>query len=126
MSELHELTLTSACKRIKSGELSSLDVTRHTLARIEALQGELHPYAMVLRERALERAEALWSLVTEPPATAELRADVAEVYLLALGGDDAERAAEVRRLGAAACRALESTDGTPSCGVLLDTVRAGD
>lgn len=78
------------------------------------------------RAAALERVEPLWTLVTEPPATAELRADVAEVYLLALGEDDPERAGEVRRMGAAACRALESTDGAPACSVLLDEVPLGD
>ncbi|MDP6376020.1 MAG: amidase [Pseudomonadales bacterium] len=59
MTAIHYLTLTDTWRRIKRGELSSLEVTEHLLRRIDRMQGELRPYVMVMREQALERAAAL-------------------------------------------------------------------
>ncbi len=44
---------------MKSGELSSVQVTEHVLNRIESLDGDLKSYAMVLPERALAAAARL-------------------------------------------------------------------
>ena len=59
MAELHHLTLADTCRRIKSGELSSREVTEHLLARISSLQDTLHPYVLVMGDAALERASEL-------------------------------------------------------------------
>lgn len=59
MSDLHYLSLSDVCARMKSGELSSAQVTGAELARIEALDGGLHAYVRVLADSALARAEQL-------------------------------------------------------------------
>lgn len=59
MSELHYLTLTEAGRRIKSGELSSVEVTRACLERIRTLDPDLHSFARVLEDQALATAERL-------------------------------------------------------------------
>jgi len=59
MTALHYQSLASVCRRLKSGELSALAVTEHLLQRIEALEPTLHSFAMVLGNRALERARQL-------------------------------------------------------------------
>ena len=59
MTELHYLSLSSVCARIKSGELTAREVVEHTLDRISSLDGSLHAYVMVLADRALARAETL-------------------------------------------------------------------
>jgi len=59
MTALHYQSLASVCRRLKSGELSAVAVTEHLLARIEALEPSLHSFAMVLPERALDRARRL-------------------------------------------------------------------
>ena len=58
MTSLHYNSLADTCRRIKSGELSSIQVTEALLARIEALEGELRAFAMVTAEEALKAAEA--------------------------------------------------------------------
>jgi amidase len=55
----HYSSLGDVCARIKSGELSSVQVTESQLARIARLEGELHAFAMVLQDRALETAAKL-------------------------------------------------------------------
>ena len=57
-NQLHYLELTELTRRIHGGELSSAEATQASLARIEALDGALHSYALVLPEYALERARA--------------------------------------------------------------------
>jgi amidase len=59
LSDLHYLSLGAVCARIKSGELTAVEVLEHCLARIEALDGDLHAYVMVLADEALEQAEGL-------------------------------------------------------------------
>ena len=58
MTGLHYDSLSATCRRIKSGELTSVQVTEALLARIEALEGELRAFAMVTADEALEAAEA--------------------------------------------------------------------
>ena len=58
MTSLHCNSLSDACRRIKSGEFSSVQVTEALLARIEALEGELRAFAMVTADEALKAAEA--------------------------------------------------------------------
>ncbi|MCZ6618678.1 MAG: amidase [Gammaproteobacteria bacterium] len=55
--DVHYLTLSDVCRRIKSGELSSLSVTEALLARIDALDGNLKSYVKVLSDAALASAE---------------------------------------------------------------------
>ena len=59
MTDLHYASLGAVCARIKSGELSARSVTEQILARIGNLEAELHAYAMVLEDSALERADEL-------------------------------------------------------------------
>ncbi|MEM9621067.1 MAG: amidase [Pseudomonadota bacterium] len=59
MSELNYQSLSDTCRQIKSGALSSVTVTEHTLARIAQLEPDLHSYAMVLADDALAQAEVL-------------------------------------------------------------------
>jgi len=54
--ELHYLELTELTRRIHTGEITSVEATEAALARIEALDGTLHSFALVLPEYALERA----------------------------------------------------------------------
>ncbi len=56
--ELHYNSLADTCRRIKSGEFTSVQVTEALLARIEALEGELRAFAMVTADEALKAAEA--------------------------------------------------------------------
>ena len=59
MKDVHYVSLTDLCRRLKSGELSSLQVTRHVLDRIHALDGRLHSFARTLDEQAMADAERL-------------------------------------------------------------------
>ncbi len=54
--DIHYLELTELTRRIHAGELSSVEATQASLARIEALDGTLHSFALVLPERALAQA----------------------------------------------------------------------
>lgn len=53
---IHYLELTELTRRIHARELSSVEATQASLARIEALDGKLHSYALVLPEQALAQA----------------------------------------------------------------------
>lgn len=59
MTELHYQSLHQVASRIKSGELSALQVTQACLERIRALEPELHSYARVLEDQALATAARL-------------------------------------------------------------------
>lgn len=59
MTDLHYLSLAEVGARIKSGELSSTQVTRACLSRIRALEPDLHSYAAVLEDQALAAAARL-------------------------------------------------------------------
>lgn len=56
-TELHYLELLDVSQRIQSRELSSVEVTRAQLDRIEALNGTLRSYCLVLADQALAQAE---------------------------------------------------------------------
>jgi amidase len=53
---IHFLELTELTQRIHAGELSSVEAARASLARIEALDGTLHSFALVMPEHALAQA----------------------------------------------------------------------
>ena len=55
---LHDLALADVAAAIRGGELSSTDVTRHTLDRIAALEPRFHAFAEVRGEAALAEAAA--------------------------------------------------------------------
>ena len=55
---LHYLSLAAVAKVIASGEMSSQEVTRHTLARIADLDPKLHAFAEVRAEAAMKDAQA--------------------------------------------------------------------
>ena len=52
MTDLHWLTLSEVCRRIKSGELTSKAVTEHALKRIEATDDRYRAFVTVMRWRA--------------------------------------------------------------------------
>jgi amidase len=56
MSELHYLSLTDVARKVQARELSSVEVTRHLLERIDRLDGKLRSYATVIADRALAQA----------------------------------------------------------------------
>lgn len=57
-SPLHDLSIAELSRRIRGGELTSVALTEHLLARIEALNGPLHAFNLVVAERAMAEAEA--------------------------------------------------------------------
>jgi amidase len=54
--ELHFLSLMELAKRIRSRELSPVEITQAQLARIESLDSKLNAYVCVMREQALAQA----------------------------------------------------------------------
>jgi aspartyl-tRNA(Asn)/glutamyl-tRNA(Gln) amidotransferase subunit A len=58
MSELTDLTLTEALTALRAGELSSRELTRACLERIEALEPSLHAFLHLAADQALAQAEA--------------------------------------------------------------------
>jgi len=54
--DIQFLELVELTRRIHDGALSSVEVTQAALARIEALDGTLHSFALVLPDHALEQA----------------------------------------------------------------------
>jgi amidase len=60
MSDLpiHFQSLSSVCRQLKSGALSSVELTRSMLARCESLDAELHSYARMMADTAIAEAEA--------------------------------------------------------------------
>uniref|UniRef100_Q47GC2 Amidase n=1 Tax=Dechloromonas aromatica (strain RCB) TaxID=159087 RepID=Q47GC2_DECAR len=56
VSELHYLEMTELARCMRKRELSPVEVTAATLARIEALDPKLHAYATVLPEYAMAQA----------------------------------------------------------------------
>jgi amidase len=58
-AELHYLPLHDVAQRIRAGQLSSLDVTRTLLDRLDRLDGRLKSYAIVTPDLALRQAAEL-------------------------------------------------------------------
>lgn len=59
MNDIHYLSLSDVGRRIKSGELTAVQVTEVLLARIAALEPQLHSFARVLADQALATAVRL-------------------------------------------------------------------
>jgi len=59
VTDLHYESLGKVCAQIKSGELTSREVTEQLLERIRGLDSELHAFVMVLAESAIVRATEL-------------------------------------------------------------------
>ncbi|MDQ0993868.1 amidase [Streptomyces sp. V3I7] len=55
---LHELSAAEAGRRLRAGELTSVELTRHALDRIARLDPALHAFIRVTEESALARAAA--------------------------------------------------------------------
>src|SRR5262245_30340925 len=55
---LHWFTMSELSQRIRQGTLSPVELTEHMLSRLEALDGTLHAFKLVARERALAQAQA--------------------------------------------------------------------
>lgn len=55
---LHYQNISELASRIRTGELSPLELTEHCLARIVSLDGNLNAYRLVCNERALDEARA--------------------------------------------------------------------
>jgi amidase len=58
MTDLAFANLTEVAKRIRTRDLSPVELTRHMLARIEALDGRFHSYVTILADQALAQAAA--------------------------------------------------------------------
>ena len=58
MSALTELSLREVAGKIKSGEVSPVDVTRACLDRAEATQGALNAFSLIMGESAMAEAKA--------------------------------------------------------------------
>jgi aspartyl-tRNA(Asn)/glutamyl-tRNA(Gln) amidotransferase subunit A len=56
MTDLHELSIAQAGRALRDRTISSVELTRHALARIDALDGALDAFVLVTRERALADA----------------------------------------------------------------------
>ena len=63
-SELHYLELVDLAARIHSKEVSPVEVTRAQLERIEAIDGQLRSFALVLAEQALAQARQAEAEIT--------------------------------------------------------------
>ena len=72
MDALHYLPISEIATRLRSRELSSVELTRHMLERIDSLDGDLRAYATVTPELALAQAEAADSTVGSGPARGPL------------------------------------------------------
>ena len=59
MTDLHWLTLSEVCRRMKSGELTSKAVTEHTLNRINATDDRYRAFVTVTADAAMASAERL-------------------------------------------------------------------
>jgi aspartyl-tRNA(Asn)/glutamyl-tRNA(Gln) amidotransferase subunit A len=57
-SPLHWLTISELSQRIQSGVLSPVALTEQCLSRLEAMDGTLHAFKLVTRQRALAQAQA--------------------------------------------------------------------
>jgi len=75
MAEITDLTLMEAAGALRAGELSSEELTRACLNRIQALDGQVHAFLHVADDLALEQARAAdrrlaaWRRAgTEPPS----------------------------------------------------------
>jgi aspartyl-tRNA(Asn)/glutamyl-tRNA(Gln) amidotransferase subunit A len=53
---LYELTISEAQRRLRAGEISSVELTRSALERIEAVDAQIKAYLTILPEAALEQA----------------------------------------------------------------------
>ena len=58
MSALTDLTIDEARRRLRSGELTSRELTGAVLDRVEATEPSLHAFLTVTPEQALEQAAA--------------------------------------------------------------------
>lgn len=59
MTDLHWLSLSEVCRRIKSGELTSKAVTEHALERIRATESRYRAFVTVTDDAAMQTAERL-------------------------------------------------------------------
>ncbi len=57
-SDLSYLTAHEARDLLTTGQVSSVELTRSVLARIDAIDGQVHSYLTVMEEKALAAAEA--------------------------------------------------------------------
>lgn len=114
MSELHDLTAVEQVAAIAARQLSSVELVKHYLDRIERHDGELHAFITVLAESALRDAEAADAAV----ATGE---DVGLLHGLPLALKDMHPAAGLpTTFGSAAFRDLV----TPEDGAAVGRLRA--
>jgi aspartyl-tRNA(Asn)/glutamyl-tRNA(Gln) amidotransferase subunit A len=58
MSDLHDLSIDEAQRRLRTRQLTSVELTRAVLARIEQSEAAVHAFITVTPERALEQAHA--------------------------------------------------------------------
>ena len=66
--ELYELTLRQAREKLDKKEVSSLELTKAMLERVEATEPALHAYLTLTPEKALEQAEAADKMIASGQA----------------------------------------------------------
>lgn len=111
MSELHDLTALEQVQAIRSGDVSSCELTQHYLDRIDRLDGEIGAFLTVLADHAL----------TEARAADEQRAgdDLGLLHGLPLALKDLSPAAGLRTtFGSAALAELVTPADGPAVGSL--------
>lgn len=72
MTELHDLTAVEQAKAVRDREVSPVELVRHHLARIEAIDPELGAFVTVTADAAVDAARAAEKRVAEAGNTGEL------------------------------------------------------
>lgn len=57
MTELHEYTITEVGERLKRKDLSPVELVKHILLRIDAIDGKINSFITVMKETAIESAK---------------------------------------------------------------------
>lgn len=110
MTELHDLTALDQARAISSGEISSTELTRHYLARTEAIDATVGAFVTVSADLALEQAAAADAAVRSARSTGDLTS-LSTLHGVVVPVKDLNMLAGVRcRLGSAAWDATPTTD----------------
>jgi aspartyl-tRNA(Asn)/glutamyl-tRNA(Gln) amidotransferase subunit A len=92
MTELTDLTLSEAVDKLRTGEISSLELTQANLQRIETIESHIHAFITLTQEAALAQAKeadsrlAAWRKNRSQPLPALLGAPIAIKDVLCLKG----------------------------------------
>lgn len=70
--DIKSLTAVELGKKIKDKEITVIEATQAVLTQIEAIEGDIHSYVSVYKERALKRAEEVQLLIDDGTLTGPL------------------------------------------------------